>query len=199
MMPSSGPSWVEPLSAALEDDLQGLRTAVFQGYGSTAPVPQAALRRLNGTESSEIYNAIGKVSFSNDERGCLVVHTPHLKTKEHVTNDFVELIDDTHFRWLGRIDNVILSGGKKIYPEQLEARTAGVIPFPHFFMAFPDDRLGEAVALVLETDRGAEEILDEVLQALFSVLSDHELPRRVTAMRSFLRTGSGKVVRRLVP
>jgi acyl-CoA synthetase (AMP-forming)/AMP-acid ligase II len=81
----------------------------------------------------------------------------------------------------------------------LVALPGGVVPFPHFFMAFPDDRLGEAVALVLETDRGAEEVLDEVLQALFGVLSEHELPRRVTAMRSFLRTGSGKVVRRLVP
>ena len=188
-----------PVSAALEEDLQGLRTAVFQGYGSTETVTHAAVRRLNGPTSSEVYRAIGKVSFSSDERGCLVVHTPHLKTKEHLTNDLVELIDDSHFRWMGRIDNVILSGGKKIYPEQLEAKTAGVIPFPHFFMAFPDDRLGDAVAVVLETDRGAEEILDEVLQALFTVLSDHELPRRVTAMRSFLRTGSGKVVRRLVP
>ena len=188
-----------PVSAALEEDLQGLRTAVFQGYGSTETVTHAALRRLNGPASSEVYHAIGSVSFNSDERGCLVVRTPHLKTKQHVTNDLVDLIDDTHFHWLGRIDNVILSGGKKIFPEQLEAKTAGVIPFPHFFMAFPDDRLGEAVALVLETDRGSEEILDEVLQALFSVLSEHELPRRVTALRSFLRTGSGKVVRRLVP
>lgn len=188
-----------PVSTALEEDLQGLRTMVFQGYGSTETVTHAALRRLNGPASSETYHALGKVNFSSDERGCLVVNTPHLRTKQHITNDLVELIDDTHFRWLGRYDNVILSGGKKIYPEQLEAKTAGVIPFPHFFMAFPDDRLGEAVALVLETDRGAEEILDEVLTTLFSVLSDHELPRRVTALRSFLRTGSGKVVRRLVP
>ena len=188
-----------PVSAALEEDLQGLRTAVFQGYGSTETVTHAALRRLNGPAINEVYHAIGSVRFSSDERGCLMVHTPHLRTKQHVTNDQVDLIDDTHFRWLGRIDNVILSGGKKIYPEQLEAKTAGVIPFPHFFMAFPDDRLGEAVALVLETDLGAEEILDEVLQTLISVLSEHELPRRVTAMRAFLRTGSGKVVRRLVP
>lgn len=188
-----------PVSAALEEDLQGLRTAVYQGYGSTETVTHVAVRRINGDTPSDHYSAIGRVSFSTDERGCLVVHTPHLTTKAHITNDLVELADDTHFRWLGRIDNVILSGGKKIHPEQLEAKTAGVIPYPHFFMAFPDDRLGEAVALVLETDRGSEEVLDEVLTALFSVLSEHELPRRVTALRSFLRTGSGKVVRRLVP
>jgi len=188
-----------PVSAALEEDLQGLRTAVYQGYGSTETVTHVAVRRINGHTHSDQYSAIGRVRFSADERGCLVVHAPHLKRKEHITNDLVELVDGTHFRWLGRIDNVILSGGKKIYPEQLEAKTAGVIPYPHFFVAFPDDRLGEAVALVLETDRASEEVLDEVLTALFSVLSEHELPRRVTALRSFLRTRSGKVVRRLVP
>lgn len=184
-----------PVSAALEEDLQGLRTAVFQGYGSTETVTHVALRRLNGKERSDGYTAIGRVTFSSDERGCLVVHTPHLKRKQHITNDLVDLINDTHFRWLGRIDNVILSGGKKIYPEQLEAKTAGLIPWPHFFTAFPDDRLGQAVALVLETQQRSEDVLNEVLPALLNVLSEHELPRRVTALRSFLRTRSGKVIR----
>lgn len=188
-----------PVSAALEEDLQDLRTAVFQGYGSTETVTHVALRRLNGRERSERYSALGRVTFATDERGCLVVRTPHLSTKEHITNDLVEFFDDKHFRWLGRIDNVILSGGKKIHPEQLEAKTAGVIPYPHFFTALPDDRLGQAVALVLETDQASEEVLDDVLSALLNVLSQHELPRRVTALRSFLRTRSGKVIRRFVP
>lgn len=187
-----------PVSAALEEDLQSLRTAVYQGYGSTETVTHVALRKLNGKGRSDLYTALGRVDLATDERGCLVVRTPHLRAKEHITNDLVDLIDATHFRWLGRIDNVILCGGKKIYPEQLEAKTAGVIPYPHFFTGFPDDRLGEAVALVLETDRDAK-VLDEVLNALFNVLTEHELPRRVTTLRSFLRTGSGKVVRRLVP
>lgn len=188
-----------PVSAALEEDLQGLETAVYQGYGSTETVTHAAVRRINGPDRSALYHAIGQVSFGTDGRGCLVVRTPHLAKKEHVTNDLVELVDDLRFRWLGRIDNVILSGGKKIYPEQLEAKTAGVIPYPHFFMPYPDDRLGEAVGLVLETERSAPAVMEEVLTALFSVLSVHELPRRVTALRNFQRTGSGKVVRRLVP
>lgn len=187
-----------PVSTALEEDLQGLGTVVYQGYGSTETVTHTALRRLNGSGQSRLYHAIGGVSFSSDDRGCLVVRTPHLKTKEHITNDLVELVDRTHFHWLGRIDNVILSGGKKIFPEQLEAKTAGVIPWPHFFTAFPDDRLGQGVALVLETDQNSQDVLEEVLPALRNVLSEHELPRRVTALRSFLRTRSGKVIRRFV-
>ncbi|MCO5276021.1 MAG: AMP-binding protein [Flavobacteriales bacterium] len=184
-----------PISAALEEDLQGLRTEVYQSYGSTETVTHVALRRLNGPERSAWYQAIGRVTFSTDGRGCLVVDTPHLSTKRHVTNDLVELHGNSSFHWLGRIDNVILSGGKKIYPEQLEAKTAGIIPFPHYFTAVPDDRLGQAVALVLETEEGAEAVLDELLRSLFNVLSIHEMPRRVAALRAFRRTGSGKVIR----
>ena len=184
-----------PVSAALEEGLQGLRTAVYQGYGSTETVTHVALRRINGKEASGQYHAIGNVTFSTDDRACLVVHTPHLTTKQHVTNDLVELADPTHFRWLGRIDNVILSGGKKIHPEQLEAKTAGLLDVPHYFTAMPDDRLGEAVMLVLETTREHDELMPVIMEIVMKNLDPHEWPRRVTALREFRRTASGKVIR----
>ena len=186
-----------PVSAALEEDLQHLKTAVFQGYGSTETVTHVALRKLNGKERSDRYTALGRVTFATDERGCLVVRTPHLKTKEHVTNDLVDVIDGTHFRWLGRIDNVILSGGKKIYPEQLEARSGGLIGVPHFFLAMPDDQLGVAVALALETDIPPEELVPDILESLTRVLEKHEWPRRILATKQFRRTASGKLIRQL--
>lgn len=183
-----------PVSNALEEDLQGLRTKVFHGYASTETVTHAALRRLNGKERGTAYHAVGRVTFAQDKRGCLVVNTPHLVKKQHITNDLVKLEDATHFHWLGRADNVILSGGKKIYPEQLEAKTAGIIPYAHFFMAKPDAALGQAVMLVLETEDGPQAV-DDVRKALAKVLTAHEMPRRVTALRAFRRTASGKVVR----
>ncbi len=183
-----------PVSDVLEEDLQGLRTEVFQGYASTETVTHVALRRLNGPEKSGIYRAIGSVSFSVDGRGCLVVHTPHLKQKQHVTNDLVDLVDALHFSWLGRIDNVILSGGKKIYPEQLEARTAGLLPLAHYFTSVPDPRLGQAVALMVETTEGPD-LLPQLMEQLATVLHKHELPRQIMAVRAFKRTASGKVVR----
>lgn len=183
-----------PVSEALEEDLQGLRTEVFQGYGSTETVTHVALRKLNGSGRSTMYRTIGRVTVASDPRGCLVVNTPHLKLKQHLTNDLVEVRDDTHFHWLGRIDNVILSGGKKIHPEDLEARTAALIPYPHFFMAYAEPKLGQAVMLVLETEEGPE-MVEDLLHQLMHVLDMHEMPRRVTAVRKFQRTASGKVVR----
>ncbi len=185
-----------PVSTVLEEDLQGLRTEVFQGYGTTETVTHVALRKVNGKERSRAYAAVGNVTFTQDGNGCLVVHTPHLAQKQHITRDLVDLQDERHFHWLGRIDNVILSGGKKIYPEQLEAKTAGTIPYAHFFMAKPDEVLGQAVLLALETEDGPQ-VLGGVLEALAKVLSIHEMPRRVTALRTFRRTASGKVIRTL--
>ncbi|MCB0764985.1 MAG: AMP-binding protein, partial [Flavobacteriales bacterium] len=192
-----------PVSKAMMDAVRDLRTAVYQGYGSTETVTHVAIRGLNkaalvpGTQGSmdEPFHAIGEVSFGRDPRGCLVVYTPHLSTTQHVTNDIVELLGDTRFRWLGRWDNVILSGGKKLHPEQLEARTVGVIPYPHYFTGTPDAMLGQAVTLVIEADRPVQEVLPEVMDALVGVLDPHELPRKVRALDSFERTMAGKIIR----
>lgn len=184
-----------PVSKALEEDVQDLDVEVYHGYGSTETLTHVALRRLNGPRQQQWSEAIGDITFELDERGCLVVHTPHLRTKDHVTNDVVELLDERRFRWLGRVDNMILSGGRKILPEQLEARTAGVLPYAHYFTARPDDRLGECVGLVIETDQPAEAVVPEVMDLLRGVLEDWELPRRVTAVSSIDRTPSGKIKR----
>lgn len=185
-----------PVSDALVEDLQDLRVNVFQSYGSTEMVSHIALRALNGPERSEHFHALGEVHFARDPRGCLVVHTPHLSVKQHMTNDLVRLVDDTRFIWQGRHDHVILSGGKKIFPEQIEARTAGILPYPHYFTAVPDPVLGQAVMLVLETERPQEEVLPEVLDLLVRTLHPHELPRRVQALRRIQRTSGGKMIRR---
>jgi o-succinylbenzoate---CoA ligase len=184
-----------PVSNALAEDIRDLRVKVYQSYGSTETVTHIALRALNGPDRKDHFTALGKVHFARDPRGCLVVMTPHLSVEQHLTNDLVQLIDDTHFHWSGRHDHVILSGGKKIFPEQLEARTAGVIPFPHYFTAVPDDALGQAVMLVLETERPQEEVLPEVMELVMSLLHPHEWPRRVQALRRIQRTSGGKIIR----
>jgi O-succinylbenzoic acid--CoA ligase len=185
-----------PVSDALVEDLQHLDVKVFQSYGSTEMVSHIALRALNGPDRSGRFHSLGDVHFARDPRGCLVVHTPHLSVKQHLTNDLVQLSDENHFTWLGRHDNVILSGGKKIHPEQLEARTAGIIPYPHYFTSVPDAVLGQSVMLVLETERPQEEVLPEVLELLMTTLDRHELPRRVQALRRIQRTSGGKMIRR---
>lgn len=186
-----------PVGRTSSDAVQGLSTRVFHGYGSTETLTHVALRAMNGPGRSDLFHALGAISFSTDDHDRLVVHTPHLHTKSHRTNDVVELIDAHRFRWLGRYDNVILSGGKKFFPEELEARTAPVIARPHFFLAEADEQLGQRVVLVLEGDAPSPAEERTLREALERVLTKHERPKRIVALRSFRRTSSGKVVRSL--
>ena len=184
-----------PVSDAMIERLQGLRVRVLLGYGSTEMLTHVALRPLNGDDRTDVYTALGDVTFGMDERACLVVRTPHLTVIEHITNDIAEIVEPQRMRWMGRRDNVILSGGRKIHPERLEAMTAGIIPYPHFFAALPDERLGQSVVLVLETGNDKRQAPPEVVEDIKGVLYEHERPHRVIAVRDFLRTGSGKVDR----
>lgn len=186
-----------PLGEGLLDDMQGLRVRVHHGYGSTETLTHVALRPLTRPGADPVFTALGEVRFTSDEEGRLIIRTPHLSVTRHATNDVVELMDDTHFRWLGRRDHVILTGGSKVFPEKLEMRTSQVVHRPHYFIGEPDALLGQRIVLVLEGAELTESEREGLEQMLAFVLTKHERPKRIVTLRSFVRTRSGKIVRSL--
>jgi O-succinylbenzoic acid--CoA ligase len=106
-----------------------------------------------------------------------------------VTNDLVDLIDSEQFRWLGRYDNVINSGGFKISPEKIEKSIESILPDRAFFVtSFHDERLGEKLVVVME---GNPIPID------FPKLHLHpyEIPKEVIYLPEFIRTETGKINR----
>ena len=93
-----------------------------------------------------------------DKEGCLVVDAPFITDKPIHTNDIVHLHDAENFTYLGRRDNVINSGGVKIFPEVVERKLADQIELPFFVYGIPDKVLGEKLVLVVE---GEESQLQE--------------------------------------
>ncbi|MCB9170901.1 MAG: AMP-binding protein [Flavobacteriales bacterium] len=188
-----------PVSRAMIGSVQELSTRVFQGYGSTETLTHVALRPLNRSAGAngmdEPYTALAGIALGTDDRGCLIVRTPHLQIREHVTNDMVDLLDARHFRWLGRIDHVILSGGRKIHPERIEERTADILGRPHFFEAGPDPTFGQCVVLVLEGRPPNEAEEQALMERLATVLEPFEMPRHMRTCAALERTPSGKLVR----
>jgi O-succinylbenzoic acid--CoA ligase len=130
-----------------------------------------ATRRISGTAYERYYNAIPGVKFSCDDRKCLVINADFLKS-EIVTNDVVDLIDDQTFRWIGRYDNLINSGGIKIVPEEIETIVSKVTGLDCAIMGVPDKKLGQKVILILE--KGGSETTEEEIQSLLET----ELPKR---------------------
>ena len=94
-----------PLPPVAEERLSGLPVRSYATYGMTETVSHVALRRIGDPTMN--YRALGQITFSVDNRDCLVIHTPHFAVKELVTNDVVELLDEHRFRWIGRYDHVI--------------------------------------------------------------------------------------------
>ena len=103
------------------------------------------------------------------------------------SNDIVELIDETTFRWLGRYDNVINSGGVKIIPEVVEKKLASIISKQRFFIAGKSDKsLGERVVLFVEGNE---------MEISFDLLDKYEQPKEIYFLPNFVETESGKIKR----
>lgn len=106
----------------LEQQLQQVPTSVFATYGMTETISHIAVRPINGKEKSTLFSALPKVNFSQNENNCLQIHASEISEETVATNDVVELISSTSFKFLGRIDNVINTGGVKVHPEAVEEK-----------------------------------------------------------------------------
>ena len=182
------------VSPSLEANLKEIDTRAFASYGMTETVSHIALRRLNGKEASNYYTAVDGVTLHLDERGCLVITAPGLSEEDVVTNDLVNLLDDGQFEWLGRIDNVINSGGIKIHPESIETQLSDRLEAPFFIASEPDEVLGERLILIVESPT-SDGRASGVSRDLFNDLPKYSRPKMIYGISKFLYTETGKIRR----
>lgn len=180
------------VSSELEQRLQQLSTRVFATYGMTETISHFAVRQLNGIEKSAIFSALPKVNFSQTKNGCLEIHASEISEELVVTNDVVELISSTSFKFLGRIDNVINTGGVKVHPESIEEKLSLHIHKPFFIASEKDDALGERVILIIESEK---QLKLEAYFKTFETLSTYEKPKKIYSVPHFIYTETGKVKR----
>ncbi|NCB08568.1 MAG: acyl-CoA synthetase [Bacteroidia bacterium] len=135
----------------IEKQLQNVSTACYSSYAMTETATHIALRKLNGSEKSEFYHCFEDIRVQLSEKGCLQIFMPGLKEHPLQTNDLAELKDKKTFRILGRNDNVIISGGIKYSPEQIEKKLEPFIEIPFLISSLPHESLGEQLVLVLES------------------------------------------------
>ncbi|MFD2917860.1 AMP-binding protein [Psychroserpens luteus] len=178
------------VSKHLIESTQNLETKVFATYGMTETATHIALKPLNNNQKKPHFEILPDVTISQDDRGCLVIDAPKVASKKVVTNDIVKLYSDTTFEWLGRIDNVINSGGLKLFPEQIEEQLKGKIKQQFFVASEPNETLGEQLILVVEAD---DATLDK---DVFDGLGKLEIPKKTYAVPQFVMTETGKIQRK---
>jgi len=187
-----GASVSESLKHKILDSLGSKGTQkIFETYGMSETLSHIALKQIYPVSES-FFTAFENVDISTDERGCLRIFAPHLNTEILQTNDLVEIKNNNQFRFLGRIDNVINSGGAKIFPEQLEALVKKEIPNEVVFTAREDESLGQKLILVIEGQK-SKEIIDEILKIPFE--KSYHTPKEIIFTEKIPRTPNGKVNR----
>jgi len=178
----------------LEVILRDLPVEVFATYGMAETCSQVAIRKLSGASYERYYNALPGVEFECDERNCLIIRADYLHEKI-ITNDVVDLRDTRSFRWIGRYDNLINSGGVKIVPEEIEAVISKSTGLDCAVIGVPDLKLGQKMILVLE--KGGSEITPEELKASLLVeLPEHMQPKEIVFVDQIPRNSSFKVDRK---
>lgn len=186
-----------PVNTRLKDLLLKNGIKAYQTYGMTETVSHIALAKIE--EDALSYHVLPRVEFGLDDRNALWVKSASSNHETVQTNDLVELIDRHSFRWLGRADFVINSGGIKLYPELLESKSEHAIHtfYPNsafFFFGKKDEKLGEKLCLAIEAKDSGEN-KDRLLANLKSVLSKYEVPKNIFVTAEFTRTDSGKINR----
>ncbi|MGG7037107.1 MAG: AMP-binding protein [Flavobacterium sp.] len=174
------------VSKPLERQLLKLPTKIYETYGMTETITHIAARQLK----EKAFTVLPGVTVSYDERKCLVIHAPRISDEVIVTNDIVELVNENQFIFMGRMDNVINSGGIKLIPEQIEEKLSHHLSQRFFIASKPDPDLGEKVVLVIEGDK--QDLDDTVYQEL----DKYEKPKEIIFVSKFKETPNGKILRK---
>ncbi|WP_298553905.1 AMP-binding protein [uncultured Algibacter sp.] len=174
------------------ESIKDKKPVVYETYGMTETLSHIAVKKLNNFVDSEFepyFNTLTGISVSTDSRGCLVVDAPRLSSDKIVTNDIVKVYSNTCFEWLGRYDNVINSGGIKLYPEQIESKLQEKIAGEFFVASRLDDVLGDKLILIVQ---GKEKDFDN---SILEGLDKYEVPKEIHFLEKFKLTASGKIHR----
>lgn len=188
-----------PMSHKLRKSAEQLETDIFLSFGMTETLSHIALQKIK--PGSQFFKVLKGISISKDNRGCLIINTPTLKSAPIITNDLVDLTATDEFRWLGRYDRVINSGGIKISPEKLESYSEEIIlsvlkSGDFFYSSIEDNRLGQKVVLILVRNiQPSNSDLEKMISDLRKKLSAFEFPKEILWVRENEKSAGGKTDR----
>lgn len=191
-----GGAWLEN---SVVEKLKPYKANFFATYGMTETISHVALQRLNGSLASDEFHTLPGIEVNVDSRGCLIIQTPYTMTAL-VTNDLVELISPSRFKWRGRWDNIINTGGVKVSPEKIESDLQPVFAALNMKQRYlissePDRYLGNKIVLVIEASVIDNTLTAKMFNRFPGSLSTFEIPKSIVGLYPFPETDTGKIKR----
>lgn len=163
------------------------RLKAYESYGMTETASHIALRKILDIETP--FTLLPGIEVTLDERNCLCIS---FGDKTFIqTNDIAEIISNKEFIIKGRKDDVIISGGKKINPYEIEKKLYNIINRPFLVTGFPNEKWGEKVVMIIE----GLPVLPQIEEKIAPLLEKWEMPKEILYVKELPRTSNGKLRR----
>jgi O-succinylbenzoic acid--CoA ligase len=176
------------LGAKMIDELKKSKSHVFESFAMTETLTHFALKQISPT-NNEWFKTLKGFEISHNQNGELVIKKNAITNCELKTKDLIEKKSKSEFKWLGRSDNIINSGGIKLIPEEIERKIEQLISVRFILIGIPDLRLGEKIVIV------SEEPLELKIEEINKVLKKYERIKTSKIINKFPLTESGKIKR----
>lgn len=174
---------------------------VWETYGMTETASHVALRRVTLPQSG--FKPLDGVSLDTSDDGRLIVNIENWRT--FMTNDIARINylsahddpdgiksgirKDVEFEIIGRFDNVIITGGKKVHPEEVERILEPLMNHELMISSLPDDKWGNRVILIVPPDQSLTD--DKIMTICKENLQRYEVPKEIFR-RDVPLTANGK-------
>jgi malonyl-CoA/methylmalonyl-CoA synthetase len=175
-----------------------------------ARVPGSVGPPLPGIEVRVTNPETGAIQSTPDAIGSLEIKGPNVfagywqdeeKTREEFTadgwfktGDLGKIDSKGYVHIVGRIKDLVISGGYNVYPKEVESEldaVPGVAESAVFGVPHPD--FGEAVTAAVVLQDGAQVSESDILNAVRSRLARYKLPKRILLVAELPRNTMGKV------
>lgn len=182
-----------PVNPKLEKNLQGKVQQAYETYGMTETLTHIAVRRIT-PEPVDFFTCLPGIEVRKSNNGCLQIISDRL-TSTIDTTDLVEVYTNSSFKWLGRADFTINSGGVKVQPERIEAIISDLIGRRFLITSVHDDALGQGVVLLVEGAPFSKEKEKGMMRTIKSRIHAYETPKKIIYKPQFDLTKNGKIKR----